>query len=140
MRAVPLALHVLFLWLVSASIVQANNLPTTIPLPLPQLKETTLLHVARTVHGGPLSQSLTCDVATTRALAQLTTRIQQEQTAQRISTNELALIRPPRISHRWDADRHACHVHVRLEIPVIPHRSHTHAPPDLAGRFHHRVN
>ena len=138
MRAIPLALF--FLWLVSPSIAQANTLPTTIPFPNPSLTETTLFQISRSVQGKPLTESLTCDVATTRALAQLTTRIHQEQSAQRISTNELALIRPPRISHRWDADRHACHVHVRLEIPVLPHRSHTHATADPAGRFHHRVH
>ena len=60
-------LLVLMLSLVSASITHADARPTTIPLPIPHLTETTLLQVSRSMQGGSLSESLTCDLATTRA-------------------------------------------------------------------------
>ena len=123
----PLLARVLVLSLVSASITHADATPTTIPLPIPHLTETTLLQVFRSVQGGPLTESLTCDVATTRALAQLTTWIQRERTAQRITSDELATAVPPETLHTWDATRHQCRVTVRIEIPVLP-PLHTIAP------------
>ena len=111
---------VLMLSLVSASITHADATPMTIPLPIPHLTETTLLQVSRSMQGGSLSESLTCDLATNRALAQLTTWIQRERTAQRITSDELATAVPPETLHTWDATRHQCRVTVRIEIPVLP--------------------
>jgi hypothetical protein len=53
-------LLVLMLSLVSASITHADATPTTIPLPIPHLTQTTLLQVSRSMQGGSLSESLTC--------------------------------------------------------------------------------
>jgi hypothetical protein len=113
-------LLVLMLSLVSASITHADATPTTIPLPIPHLTETTLLQVSRSMQGGSLSESLTCDLATNRALAQLTTWIQRERTAQRITSDELATAVPPETLHTWDATRHRCLVTVQIEIPILP--------------------
>ena len=82
--------RLLMLSLVSASITHANATPTTIPLPIPHLTETTLLHTSHSVRHGSSNESLVCDLATNRALAQLNTRIQQERAAHRITTDELA--------------------------------------------------
>lgn len=123
MRSARQLLNVFVLSLVSASITHADILPTTIPLPIPHLTETTLFHVSRSVQGGPLSESITCDLATTRALAQLHTLIQRERTAQRITSDELAIAAPPKTHRRWDTTRHHCHVLVQIEIPVLPRPS-----------------
>ena len=116
----PLLARVLVQSLVSASITHADATPTTIPLLIPHLTETTLLQVFRSVQGGPLKESFTCDVATTRALAQLTTWIQRERTAQRITYDELATAVPPKTIRTWDATHHRCLVTVQIKIPV-PH-------------------
>ena len=113
-------LLVLMLSLVSASITHADATPTTIPLPIPHLTETTLLQVSRSMQGGSLSESLTCDLATNRALAQLTTWIQRERTAQRITSDELATAVPPKTIRTWDATHHRCLVTVQIEIPILP--------------------
>ena len=106
----PLLARVLVLSLVSASITHANATPTTIPLPIPHLTEITLLQVFRSVQGGPLTEPLTCDVATTRALAQLHARIQRERTADHVRRTRHS--RPPR-----DTPHLGCHT-----PPVPGHR------------------
>ena len=131
----PLLARVLVLSLVSASITHTNATPTTIPLPIPHLTETTLLQVFRSVQGGPLTESLTCDVATTRALAQLHARIQRERTAQRITSDELATAVPPETLHTWDATRHQCRVTVRIEIPVLPRPTLRRPTTDITRGF-----
>lgn len=128
-------LLVLMLSLVSASITHADATPTTIPLPIPHLTETTLLQVSRSMQGGSLSESLTCDLATNRALAQLTTWIQREHTAQRITSDELATAVPPETLHTWDATRHQCRVTVRIEIPVLPRPTRHRPTPDVTQGF-----
>lgn len=138
MLATRSLLALLFLSLLPASLTHADA--ATIPLPTPPLTETTLFQISRSIQGRSMTESLTCDLATTRALAQLQRRIQREQAAQRIRTDELALISPPITHHRWDADRHHCHVYVHIEIPVLPHLSSTHTTPDLALRFHPQVH
>lgn len=125
----------LMLSLVSASITHADATPTTIPLPIPHLTETTLLQVSRSMQGGSLSESLTCDLATNRALAQLTTWIQRERTAQRITSDELATAVPPETLHTWDATRHQCRVTVRIEIPVLPRPTRHRPTPDVTQGF-----
>ncbi len=114
----PLLARVLVLSLVSASITHADATPTTIPLPIPHLTETTLLQVFRSVQGGPLTEFLTCDVATTRGLAQLTTWIQRERTAQRITSDELATAVPPGHS-----------------TPGMPHATSAESPSGSRSRF-----
>ena len=128
-------LLVLMLSLVSASITHADATPTTIPLPIPHLTETTLLQVSRSMQGGSLSESLTCDLATNRALAQLTTWIQRERTAQRITSDELATAVPPETLHTWDATRHQCRVTVRIEIPVLPRPTRHRPTTDITRGF-----
>lgn len=128
-------LLVLMLSLVSASITHADATPTTIPLPIPHLTETTLRQVSRSMQGGSLSESLTCDLATNRALAQLTTWIQRERTAQRITSDELATAVPPETLHTWDATRHQCRVTVRIESPVLPRPTRHRPTPDVTQGF-----
>ena len=87
------------------------------------------------MQGGSLSESLTCDLATNRALAQLTTWIQRERTAQRITSDELATAVPPETLHTWDATRHQCRVTVRIEIPVLPRPTRHRPTPDVTQGF-----
>lgn len=112
--------RVLILSLLSALIPHADARPTTIPLPIPHLTETTLLQVSRSVQGGPFSESLMCDLATTRALAQLQIRIQRDLITQRITSDELATAVPPKTIRTWDATHHRCLVTVQIEIPILP--------------------
>lgn len=135
MRSAQQLLNALVLSLVSASITHADSLPTTIPLPIPHLTETTLVHVSRSAQGGPLSESLTCDLATTRALTQLHTRIQRERTAQRITSDELAIAAPPKTLRRWDDTQHQCRVLVLIEIPVLPRPSRHRSTTEITRGF-----
>lgn len=112
--------RVLILSLLSALIPHADARPTTIPLPIPHLTETTLLQVSRSVPGDPFSKSLMCDLATTRALAQLQIRIQRDLITQRITSDELATAVPPKTIRTWDATHHRCLVTVQIEIPILP--------------------
>lgn len=80
----------------------------TIPLPTPPMTETTLFKISRSIQGRSMSESLTCDLATTTALTQLQQRVQREQRTHRITTEELAHVRPPIIHQQWDATRHQC--------------------------------
>jgi len=131
MRSHLLLVHVLVLSLVSTSISHAETSPST----MPHLTETTRFQISRSVQGGPLSESLTCDLATTRALAQLTNMIQRERTAQRITSDELALALPPNTLHTWDATSHQCRVTVRIEIPVLPRPLSTRSIHEITRGF-----
>ena len=125
--------RLLMLSLVSASITHANATPTTIPLPIPHLTETTLFQVSQSVQGRP--ESLTCDLATIRALAQLHARIQRDHAARRVTSDELATAVPPKTLRTWDATRHQCRVTVRIEIPVLPRPTLRRPTTDITRGF-----
>lgn len=118
MHAARLLIHVLVLAILPVSISQADVSPRTIPLPIHQLTETTLVLASQAAHAS--TESLACDLATNRALTQLATHIHRELAAHRITARELAATRPPTTARSWTRTLHHCRVTVQLDIPVLP--------------------
>jgi len=97
--------------------VMADGLPG-LPIPEPTITESTLIQGTGWSLGRSRNESLACEVAHTRAMAQLSKGIEVAQTKRLVTVEELAHALPMTILRSWDHKAGRCTVRMRIEIPV----------------------
>lgn len=117
-----LLLLTIFICGLAPTIALADGLPG-LPLPEPRITESTVIQGTGWSRGRSRNESLSCEIAYTRAMAQLSKGIDVARTKHLMTSDELAHALPLTMLRSWNPDMGRCTVNVRIEIPVHPRSS-----------------
>lgn len=95
----------------------ADGLPG-LSIPEPTIAESTLIQGTGWSLGRSRNESLACEVAHNRAMAQLSKGLEVAQSKRLVTVEELAHALPITIFRSWDHKAGRCTVRMRIEIPV----------------------
>ena len=113
---------ILLLLLLCPATVWAEEPPeqlTAIPQPDPQISETTVITGTGWSGRGNRNESLTCELAHSRAIHQIRKGIALSRSKGWITAEELSRAVPVTQERSWDADNGRCTVKMELAVPSL---------------------